>query len=122
MNHCVPTHTQTAIRLLRLTLWFLPAIFLPAPFILMKIMDGIPVILAFVPFFVVTAAIGYFDIRLIYQWERPGTRPDRARIICWVIGFTLSQILIAPVAIILLVVAMEFVSEGIVSRILHWLP
>ena len=122
MNNCVPPHTQTAIRLLRLTLWFLPAILLPAPFLLMRIVDGIPLILAFVPFFAITAAIGYFDMRLIYQWERRETRPDRGKIICWTIAFMLIQLLIAPAVVILLAVATEFVSEGMLIRLLFRLP
>jgi hypothetical protein len=101
----IPTHTgNKAITILRIFLWLMPAIFIPAAFLLMMFLDSITrtsdnellLVISFTLAFVATACIGYFDQRLTLMQKKIPPPHDKKELARWTLIFVLAQIIIAP--------------------------
>jgi hypothetical protein len=104
LDHTPSYSGNKVIAIMRIFLWLMPAIFIPAAFLLMIFLDSTTrirggeflLVITFTLAFVATACVGYFDQRLALMQKKippPHSKKELAR---WTIIFVLAQIIIAP--------------------------
>lgn len=99
-----PDPRNKVITLLRIFLWLMPAIFIPAAFIIALFINNInpitneEIILVSMTILLIvaTAFVGYFDQRLSLMQKKIPPPHDNKEILRWTVIFVLAQIMIAP--------------------------
>jgi len=100
----IPHTSNRAITILRIVLWFLPAIIFPVCFVVLaslvygqNLQSPLWLLIPFVPTLCVIYALGLFDQKLRCQQQGiPYRNRDPGRI-PWALTFLLFQFLVAPV-------------------------